>query len=221
MLSASPQKKRFAKIALIVLCLIALAAGLRRLVVLASPGAERPSQYGTLDVHFSVRPVLTAAHVSAGILLVLLLPLQFSSRVRRRWPKIHRWMGRGLIVIGLFVSITAWSMTFGAIGGWIESAATVTFNTLFLLFLGIGFFHIRNRNILRHREWMIRAFAVLLGVATTRPVMGVFFATSRLTKLSPHDFFGYAFWIGFTLNLVAAELWIRSSRSRVLETLSA
>jgi zinc transporter ZupT len=42
--------------------------------------------------------------------------------------------------------------------------------------------------------------AVLLGIAVTRPVMGVFFATSRLTGLQPQQFLGVAFWIGFSIS---------------------
>jgi hypothetical protein len=42
-------------------------------------------------------------------------------------------------------------------------------------------------------RWTLRATAVLLGITTTRPVMGVFFATARLTHLTPHQFFGIAF----------------------------
>ena len=57
---------------------------------------------------------------------------------------------------------------------------------------------------------MLRAIAILLGIATTRPVMGVFFATSRLTHLTPAQFFGIAFWIGFSLNTVLIELWLRT-----------
>ncbi len=52
-------------------------------------------------------------------------------------------------------------------------------------------------------RWMLRAVAILLGIATTRPVMGVFFATSRLTHLEPAQFFGIAFWIGFSINTIA------------------
>jgi hypothetical protein len=59
-------------------------------------------------------------------------------------------------------------------------------------------------------RWTLRAVAVLLGIATTRPVMGVFFATSRLTHLEPSQFFGIAFWIGFSINTFAIELWLRS-----------
>jgi len=58
---------------------------------------------------------------------------------------------------------------------------------------------------------MIRAFGVGLGVATTRPIVGIFFATRRLT---PHEFFGIAFWLGFTTTFLAAEAWIDYTRQR-------
>jgi hypothetical protein len=57
--------------------------------------------------------------------------------------------------------------------------------------------------IARHCEWMIRAFGVVLGIATTRPIVGVFFAAQ---KLSPHEFFGISFWLGFTLTLVGRSV---------------
>jgi hypothetical protein len=58
---------------------------------------------------------------------------------------------------------------------------------------------------------MIRAFGVALGAATTRPIVGSFFATGRL---SPHEFFGTAFWLGFTFTLLGAEVWIHYSREQ-------
>jgi uncharacterized membrane protein YozB (DUF420 family) len=86
--------------------------------------------------------------------------------------------------------------------------ATTLFATFFLFALCKAFWHIRRREIALHREWMIRAFAVGLAVATIRPIIGFFFATSRLTGLTPHEFFGVAFWIGFVLQIMAAEAWI-------------
>ena len=56
--------------------------------------------------------------------------------------------------------------------------------------------------------------AVALGVATTRPIMAVFFATSRLTGLTPEQFFGPAMWLGFISTCLAGEAWIRYARSR-------
>ena len=68
---------------------------------------------------------------------------------------------------------------------------------------------------------MVRAVVILLGIATTRPVMGVFFATSRLTHWTPSQFFGVAFWIGFSFNTIGVELWLRAQdrRSRSQEAL--
>jgi hypothetical protein len=62
---------------------------------------------------------------------------------------------------------------------------------------------------------MLRSIGIVLGIATTRPVMGIFFATSTLTSLKPSQFFGMAMWIGFTSTLLAAEWYIRSSRQQM------
>jgi uncharacterized membrane protein YsdA (DUF1294 family) len=39
--------------------------------------------------------------------------------------------------------------------------------------------------------------------------MGVFFATSTLTHMTPQQFFGIAFWIGFSINTIVIEFWLR------------
>ena len=99
-----------------------------------------------------------------------------------------------------------------AIGGPNESAATTLFAIVFLFSLSKAYEHVRKRRFALHREWMIRAFAVGFAVATIRPIVGIFFATSRLTHLTPHDFFGTAFWLGFTIQLMVAEIWINYTR---------
>jgi len=63
--------------------------------------------------------------------------------------------------------------------------------------------------LLRKRRWLIRAIAILLGIAVTRPVMGIFFATSPLTHLWLQQFFGIAFCIGFGTSSLLGEMWLR------------
>lgn len=75
-----------------------------------------------------------------------------------------------------------------AIGGAVESAATFTFGVLFLFAIAKAFAAIRASRVAEHRRWMIRAYAIGLSVGAVRPIVGVFFATSRLTHLTPHDF---------------------------------
>lgn len=187
---------------------IAVAVVLRRLVALAHPSQSAPPQLAQLDAVFRSHAVLTLAHILPALAFVLVAPLiylpRFSDAV---WPE------RLLFPLGAIVGITAYSMSAYAVGGWVEISAVLFFNTLFLYSLFRARGYSRRGDDLLKRRWLTRAIAILLGIATTRPVMGVFFATSVLTHLTPQQFFGFAFWIGFSINTVAVELWLRSSKS--------
>src|SRR5260370_40201971 len=58
---------------------------------------------------------------------------------------------------------------------------------------------------------MIRAFSVGPAVATIRPIIGMFFATSRFSGLTPYEFFGIGFWTCFVLHLIAAQAWTHAT----------
>ncbi len=117
-----------------------------------------------------------------------------------------------LVALGMITGVSALVMSYTmAVGGANETAATTLFAILFLVFLALGFWNARKRRMVQHREWMIRAFGVALGVATTRPIVGAFFAARQLT---PQQFFGIAFWLGFTITLIAAEAYVQYSRTR-------
>jgi hypothetical protein len=204
--------KRAMWIALITLCVIASAVAIRRMVALASPPKNAPAQFAGLDAAFAVKTVLTLTHIIPGLAFVVLVPFQFSRTFRNRHLKTHRWMGRALVILGLIIGVSAVPMSFHPIGGTLELSATLFWDALFLIFLTKAYLHARACQIAQHREWVIRAMSIALGIATVRPVMGAFFATSRLTGFTPHDFFGIAFWIGFTLTYLGGEMWIQHTR---------
>ncbi len=183
--------------------LIAVAVVLRRIIALAHPSHSAPPQLAELDAAFASHAVLTLTHILPALVFVLLAPFVYIRRFAgAAWPK------RLLFPLGLIVGVTAYAMSKYSIGGWVERSAVLFFNTLFLFSL-FRAWHLRREPVLTLR-WMTRAIGVLLGIATTRPIMGIFFATSRFTDLSPHQFFGVAFWIGFSINTLVVELWLRS-----------
>src|SRR5262249_10449049 len=149
-----------------------------------------------------------------ALLFLVLGPLQFSRTFRERHLRLHRRIGRILLLCGMVIGVSALVMSFGmpSIGGVNQAASTTLFAFFFLFGLGKAFRHILRREVALHREWMIRAFSIGLAVAAIRPIIAVFFATSRLSGLTPHEFFGTAFWIGFVLHLIAAEAWIHAVR---------
>ena len=197
---------------MIFLCLIAAAAVLRRVAALAIPSQNGPPELANLDALFASKPVLTLVHIVPALVFVGLVPFQLSRSFRTRHLRAHRWMGRIAIVLGLVIGASALLLLERPVGGAVEVASILVFDSLFLVSLTKAFVHVRRREVRQHREWMIRAMSVALGVATVRPIMGVFFATSRATGLTPHQFFGIAFSIGFTLTFIAGELWIRYTR---------
>ena len=169
-----------------------------------------------MDAGFARHPLLTMVHIIPGLLFMLLGPLQFVSSLRSRRPELHRWTGRVVLVSGMIIGSTALVMSPQmAIGGANETSATMLFAAVFLFALVKTFLHIRRGKVALHREWMIRAFAIGLAVATIRPIVGAFFATRIFTHLTPRDFFGTAFWLGFTMHLIAAEIWINYTRPPV------
>jgi len=210
--------------AAVFLALIGAAVAARRIIYLgpilangysppAAPPDSRAAQFVALDQVFARHPILTMIHVVPGLLFMVLGPFQFSQTIRARHLQWHRWNGRIFLATGFTIGISALLMSFTmqSIGGVTQAAATILFGFFFLFALSKAFWHIRRREVSLHRQWMIRAFAIGLAVATIRPIIGIFFATSRFSNLTPAQFFGTAFWIGFVLHLIAAEAWIHAT----------
>ncbi|MBV9480087.1 MAG: DUF2306 domain-containing protein [Acidobacteria bacterium] len=177
---------------------------IRRVLSLVYPPQSAPPQLAGLDQEFASHAALTLAHILPALAFVAVTPFF----IFRKFDE-SGWAERVLFSLGLVVGITAYAMIGYSVGGWVETSAVLLFNTLFLFSLLRAYLHMRRGELLLNRRWLLRAIAVLLGIAVTRPVMGIFFATSPLTHLQPSQFFGVAFWIGFSMSTLAGELWLR------------
>ncbi len=186
---------------------IALAVAVRRFITLVRPSGAVSPMSG-LDATFASRTALTLAHIIPATAFVVLAPFVLFRASEKRW------LERTFMLLGVIVGITAYAMSIDAFGGWTERSAVLFFNSLFLFSLGRTFMYRQAGADISTRQWLTRAVGILLGIATTRPVMGVFFATSRLTHLEPRQFFGLAFWIGFSINTILVETWLRTHPTR-------
>ena len=197
------------------LAAIGMAAATIRIVLLAR--GSRGGAVAAVDDTFATHAGLTLIHIVPGLLFLVVAPLQFVPTIRGQRPNLHRWIGYSVFVLAAIIGISGFAMTAQmAIGGLNERAAILTFDSLFLLFGCKGYLAARKREFRAHREWMIGMFGVGLGIATTRPIVGAFFATSRWTHLTPHEFFGIAFWLGFSWTLFAAEGWLIYTKERAI-----
>lgn len=164
----------------------------------------------SIDHGYARHPAIAYTHIVPGVIYMVLAPLQFLPGLRRRRPRLHRVLGRTLVAAGIVTGLFA--IALGVIvpfGGPTESAATLTFGAIFLFSLALGFVRARQRRFAAHREWMIRAFAIGLGVSTIRLWVPVLMLSTEMTF---QEFFGIAFWLAFVMHFVAAETWINITR---------
>jgi len=204
-------------VGVIVLALIGVAVATRRATVLVKPGAMKAGNNPAagLDEHFAKEKTLTLLHVLPGMVFMILGPLQFVKGLRAKHPEVHRWSGRIFLTASSVVGVTGLAMAArGTIGGADERAAIFLFGCFFMVALSKALWHAMKKEFAKHREWMIRGYAVGLAVAAIRPIMGGFFAVAVIHGQTPQpqNFFGTAFWIGFVAQSIVAEIWIRWTR---------
>ena len=163
-----------------------------------------------LSERYVAHPVYAFMHLVPGALILLLAPLQFSDRLRRRYVQLHRWSGRALLVMMLFVAISASYL--GVVNpqlAALERPTIAIFTALFLFVVARAYIAIRRRDVARHREWMIRMFAMATGIATVR----LFDIGLVLSVRASHETLGIlAMWMGWLVTLAVAETWIRHTR---------
>jgi len=115
-------------------------------------------------------------HGLAGACAILLGPLQFSDRLRSRFTKFHRVVGRiyitgALIVAPLGAYIQFFEERMG--GPRSFSIAALVDAILLMLTTAIAFAFILNGKVQQHRQWMTPSFAVALVFLEVRVVAGV------------------------------------------------
>ncbi|HEY3043087.1 MAG TPA: DUF2306 domain-containing protein [Vicinamibacterales bacterium] len=202
--------------AVVISVLILLAFSAIRFADMTSPstalraGGSRAAD--GFDIRYVQHPLLAVLHIVPGLVFLTLAPLQFVPRIRQRHLRVHRRLGWVLATCAATSGLLALiiNVRFPAFGGISTQSATVFFGAIFLFSLTKAIRHIRKKEIQRHREWMLRTYALAMGVATIRVFVGLFMALSNYTFA---EVFGAAFWLGFSVNLLAAEVWINASRA--------
>jgi uncharacterized membrane protein len=115
-------------------------------------------------------------HGIAGACALLLGPMQFSDRLRRRFRKLHRVVGR-IYVAGVFVAaplgfyIQYFKERMGEPRSFSMAAAAEA--ALWMTTTGIAMVFILKGKVQEHRQWMTRSFAVALVFLEIRVIGGV------------------------------------------------
>jgi hypothetical protein len=221
----APSKKRswvWLVIGLILLSAIPLAGGAFRLNQLAS-GAEITPE----NARFFASPLPVVLHIVGAIVYAFLGAFQFVSRLWQRGIGWHRWVGRLLLVpCGLIVGLSGVWMTLfypgtnstDGIGALLLYALRLLFGSGMVFSIVYGFIAIRRGDMIRHRAWMTRAYAIGLGAGTQALTLAAGEMIGGPPNELEHALLMGAAWV---INVAIAEWAIRRRRTPRARTISA
>jgi Predicted membrane protein (DUF2306) len=189
--------------ALITLSAVPVLAGAVRVVQLAAGIGRTPE-----NARFFASPVPVVLHIVGASMFCVLGACQFVPRLRRSgW---HRTAGRLIVPCGLIAALAGLWMTLfyprPPGDGDLLAAFRLVFGSLMAVALVLAVMAIRRRDVVTHRAWMTRAYAIAVGAGTQAVVAAVWSVFAG----TPHGVVRtLLLGAGWVINLVLVELFLR------------
>lgn len=156
-------------------------------------------------------------HLVTGAIVMVLGGVQLITAVRRRWPVVHRWMGRGYVGLAMLTAVggLGYIVLNGTVGGVVMDVGFGLYGVLVLLAAAQCLRYARSREFHLHREWAVRLFVLVMASWLYRLEYGI----SGLLDIGGRNpsftgwfdqMMAFAFYLP---SLVVVELYLRASRT--------
>ncbi len=151
------------------------------------------------------RLTVLVVHLVAALPLLLLPPIQFSRRIRARWPVWHRRAGKLYLGAAIVAAIGAMylGVTFAGLG---SRVPLFIFSILWLAFSIAAWICARRRAFAAHERFVVRSYAIALAFVFVRvlgesqAVLFPFLPTVELRDTTGE-------WLSFVVPLLLVEAW--------------
>lgn len=151
-------------------------------------------------------------HVFSSMFILLSGFTQFFRFSFQKYLNWHRWLGKVYIFLILFVSgPSGLIMAFYANGGLIAQIGFVFLGVGWLVFTYLAYYFIKNKNLLQHRNYMIRSYAFTVSALTLRAWV---FLISYYSNLDYLTIGIVVAWLGWLPNWLVAE-WIIWKKEKI------
>ena len=175
------------------------------------PGSVR--LHPEMHANFVAHPVGITAHIFASAVALLLGPFQFSTRLRSRWPAVHRWTGRVYLGVAVLLGgVAGLYMSYYAFGGIV---AKLGFGCLACAWLFTGtraYVAARSRDFAAHRRWMIRNYGLTFAAVTLR----LYLPPAFLLQIPFEVAYPAIAWLCWVPNLLVAQ-WLANTPHNLFE----
>ena len=159
--------------------------------------------------HIADRRLAFLGHVVFASVALAVGSVQFAKRLRSRRPAVHRWIGRLYVLCVLIAGLSGIALGPFAPGGWVAGLGFMILGVLWIITTGIAVAAARRRDFAKHRDWMIRSFALTFAGVTLRLLLAPFVLTGG-DYVSNSVWLAWACWVP---NILFAEWLIARSRN--------
>lgn len=145
-------------------------------------------------------------HIFLGGLTLLTGWSQFSKRLRSNRLTLHRNLGKVYIGAVLLSGLAGLYIAFYATGRIVSSLGFGTLAVLWLLTTSMAYVAIRNKQIAKHQQWMIRSYALAFAAVTLRLWLP---GMTGMLHMEFVDAYRIVAWLCWVPNLIIAEILVK------------
>lgn len=149
-------------------------------------------------------------HVFSSPVVILSGLLQFSRKLQRSYPKIHKRIGWTYIVFVLGISgPSGLIMSFYANGGYPAQISFVLLTSIWMISTYMAYNRIRKKDLEKHTLWAFRSYALTLSAVTLRLYAYLFDVFNvNLPPIETYILLAYLSWIP---NLLIVEIFRKTN----------
>ena len=151
-------------------------------------------------------------HVAGAATALLLGPVQFLPWVRRRFPGLHRTLGRVYVIGCLAGGVGGLFMAFGTMAGPIATTGFASLAVCWILANAQGWRLAVARRFDDHRAWMLRSFAMTFAAVTLR----IYIVVLPMLGVAYIDAYRASSFLAWIPNLILVELYLRGRPKRAM-----
>ena len=182
----------------VIMTVLALAVGAYAVALVASgfrlvPGEIAANRFPT--------PLGLRIHIVASGLALILGPFQFARALRRRAPRVHRWMGRGYVLACVVGGVSGGAIALFSASGLVAGAGFLALAVCWVGATLLGLRSIRSGDVGAHRRWMTRSFALTYAAVMLR----IYLPLSDVLGLEFAQAYPVIAWLCWLPNLLVAQ----------------
>lgn len=155
---------------------------------------------------FANLPIPISVHLAGGIVAIVLGAFQLNSRLRKRYLSIHRWAGRAYVIAVLAGGTAGFALALHSFGGLVTHFGFGLMAISWVATTLIAYRHIRRGDLVAHRAWMLRSYALTLAAVTLR----IYIPLSQIAGIEFEAAYQVISWLCWVPNILLVEWFVLS-----------